>query len=457
MIANSGSRLGGAYKCQPGRVRFGAARRDDFHGLPILQGCSQGHESPIYFCRHCAVADVRMHSVGEVDGRCALGQRHDVALRREYVNLVREQVDFDALEKLLRCSGLLQLSEIRKPFAGTALRCRIRFFVGLVDPVRCNTGLSHPVHVARANLHLKRQALRSEQCRVQRLVAIDSRDSDVVLETAGHRFVQLVNEAQGLVTGADVVNDDAETIHIDHIGKQPLLLRHLPVNTVEVFLPADYLALDTVFLHRLAKLVRDALDDLFLAAFAFPQRVLENPVTERVQVLETEIFELHLEAVDAETIRDGCIDVERLTCDTLLLCRRHGAECLHVVQSIRQLYENDADVLDHRKHHLAKALGLGFGTATELNLVELADAVDNQRDVLAEFFPDLAERRRRIFYDVVQYGGADGFRVEMHFGQFLGNSDRMRDIGFARFARLPFMRRRAELVGLQNLGDLVGG
>jgi hypothetical protein len=45
----------------------------------------------------------------------------------------------------------------------------------------------------------------------------------------------------------------------------------------------------------------------------------------------------------------------------------------------------------------------------------------------------------------------------VHLGQFLGNSDRVRDIRFARLSGLAFVRRRAELVGFQNLGDLVSG
>jgi hypothetical protein len=42
-----------------------------------------------------------MDGVGEVDDRRALGQHHDAALGREHVDLVREQVDLDVLQKLL--------------------------------------------------------------------------------------------------------------------------------------------------------------------------------------------------------------------------------------------------------------------------------------------------------------------------------------------------------------------
>ena len=59
---------------------------------------------------------------------------------------------------------------------------------------------------------------------------------------------------------------------------------------------------------------------------------------------------------------------------------RHGAERLHVVQAIRQFHEDDADVLDHREHHLAERFRLRFGAAAELDLVELADAINQRRN-----------------------------------------------------------------------------
>ena len=70
----------------------------------------------------------------------------------------------------------------------------------------------------------------------------------------------------------------------------------------------------------------------------------------------------------------------------------HCLECLHVVQAIGELHQNDADVLDHGQHHFAKALGLGFCAAGELNLIELADAVDECRNLAAKLLFDVLER-----------------------------------------------------------------
>ena len=48
------------------------------------------------------MTDVGVHAIGEVDGRRAARQRHDLALGREHVDLVREQVALDVLEEFLR-------------------------------------------------------------------------------------------------------------------------------------------------------------------------------------------------------------------------------------------------------------------------------------------------------------------------------------------------------------------
>ena len=66
------------------------------------------------------------------------------------------------------------------------------------------------------------------------------------------------------------------------------------------------------------------------------------------------------------------------------------------MQPVGKLDENDADILDHRKHHLAEALCLCLTSRPELNLIELADTVDEQSDFAAEICFDLAYRRLGI-------------------------------------------------------------
>ena len=170
-------------------------------------------------------------------------------------------------------------------------------------------------------------------------------------------------------------------------------------------------------------------------------------------MLEAQVLEQHLETVDAEAVGDRCVDVERLAGDAGALLGGHGAEGLHVVQPVGELDEDDANVLDHRQHHLAKAFRLRLGPAAKLDLVEFADAVDEAGDLGAELLLDVFERSLGVLDRVVQDRRGDRLRIEVHVGKLLRHGDRMRDIRFARFACLALVGGGAELVGVHHTFD----
>src|SRR5690606_35265178 len=114
-------------------------------------------------------------------------------------------------------------------------------------------------------------------------------------------------------------------------------------------------------------------------------------------------------------------------------------------------------ILNHREQHFTEAFGLRLGGAVEAQLVELADAVHEQRDVVAETLLDLAEGRGRIFEDVVQQCGLDRARVEVEAGEDLSNRYGMSDVGLAAASMLAVVNLSAELVGFGNSGQVLGG
>jgi len=75
-------------------------------------------------------------------------------------------------------------------------------------------------------------------------------------------------------------------------------------------------------------------------------------------MLERQILELDLDPLDAEPIRERCVDLHRLVRDPLLLLGRQVMQRAHVVEPIAQLDEDDTDVARHREQHLAKVFGL---------------------------------------------------------------------------------------------------
>mmetsp|Transcript_7523 Transcript_7523/g.17190 ORF Transcript_7523/g.17190 Transcript_7523/m.17190 type:complete len:361 (-) Transcript_7523:92-1174(-) len=78
----------------------------------------------------------------------------------------------------------------------------------------------------------------------------------------------------------------------------------------------------------------------------------------RVQVLESGVLELAFELPDTEPVCERREDVERLPRDGLLLVRRHVLQRPHVVQPVRELDDDDPEVLAHRDEHLPQVLRL---------------------------------------------------------------------------------------------------
>src|SRR5690606_4007883 len=156
------------------------------------------------------------------------------------------------------------------------------------------------------------------------------------------------------------------------------------VDAVKVLLAARHARRDPARGELVDETRLDAPQRLTLRAAGAAQRALEHAIAERVERPEAEILELDLEAIDTEPIRDRRVDLERLARDAPLLVERQRADRAHVVSAIGELDEHDAQILHHREEHLAEALGLRLGRAVEAEPVELADAVDEERDVVTE-------------------------------------------------------------------------
>ena len=179
------ARLAGAHVLQPGRVGLGVRGGDDLDAVAVAQLGAQRHQLAVDLRRDAAVADVGVHRVGEVHRGGAARQRHDLALGREHVDLVGEQVDLDVLEELERVARLaLDLEQRLQPLVGLLLQLGERRRRRSCTSSARRRRLRRPVHVLGADLDLDRHAVGADQRGVQRLVAVRLRDRDVVLELA---------------------------------------------------------------------------------------------------------------------------------------------------------------------------------------------------------------------------------------------------------------------------------
>ena len=125
------------------------------------------------------------------------------------------------------------------------------------------------------------------------------------------------------------------------------------------------------------------------------------------------------------------------------------------MQTISEFDEDYANVLDHCEHHLAKAFRLRFGAAVKLDLVQFANAVNEQRNISAEVFLDIGDRGRSVFDDVVQYRRFNRLCVHAHISEFLRNCHRVCNVGFAGLASLALVGFGAEFIRAHDRLDLL--
>ena len=303
----------------------------------------------------------------------------------------------------------------------------------------------HLVHRLGPDLDLERLAVERDDRGVERLVEVVLGDRDVVVELAGDRAPQRVDDAERRVTVAHVVDQDADGVDVVDLAELRALALHLLPDAVDVFRAALEVGLDAGRLEP-GRQLRDGAIDVGLAALAPGVEEL-GQLAEALGLerLEGEVLELPLHLPDPEPLGERGVDLHRLAGDALLLLGRQAVQRAHVVQPVGELDEHDPDVLGHRQQHLADVLGLLLLVAVGAELGQLGHAVDELSDLGAELLLDVGQAEFGVLGDVVQEGRLDRDRVDPELGQDLGRGDRVRDERVAGRPHLAFVRGDREI------------
>ena len=185
--------------------------------------------------------------------------------------------------------------------------------------------------------------------------------------------------------------------------------------------------------------VRRLVDVLLAVGAPLGDHRLDLGVLARMQRLEREVLELPLQRVDAEAVRERCVDLERLARLLHLLLLAEVLDRAQVVEPVGELDQDHADVLRHRDDQLPVVLGLGVLAALELDPGQLRDALDEVGDLVAELVLDLLGLVLGVLDDVVEERGGDRLLVELELGEDLRDAERVVDELLARAALLPLV------------------
>ncbi len=213
---------------------------------------------------------------------------------------------------------------------------------------------------------------------------------------------------------------------------------------------AGDLGLDAGLFERGVQEALGLLDVVLPVGAPLRDPLLDLLVLARVQRGEGEVLELPLEVVDAEPVRQGRVDLERLLGLLDLLLLAEIAERVHVVQAVAELDQDDPDVGGHRDDHLAVVLGLLLLLGGEVHLGELGDAVDQHGDVVAELLPDPLQRGARVLHHVVQERGGDGAGVQLELRRVERRADGVVDVRLAALAALAAVQEAGRHEGARD-------
>ena len=207
-----------------------------------------------------------------------------------------------------------------------------------------------------------------------------------------------------------------------------------------MFRAAGNLSFDLRFFELFAYLHDGVIDEGLALLTLLLDALDEVIVFLGLEITQAEVFEFPFDVRDAEAVCERRVDFDGLFRDALLLLARHVFERPHVVQAVRELDHDDADVLCHREEHLAVRLELLLLARLVLDARELCHAVDEFRDFLAEHLLELFRRVDRVLDDIMEERRRDRDVVDMELRENLGDVQRMDDVLLARNALLPLVR-----------------
>jgi len=133
----------------------------------------------------------------------------------------------------------------------------------------------------------------------------------------------------------------------------------------------------------------------------------------------------------------------------LLLLGRKKTERAHVVQPVRKLHHNDANVVDHGEEHFADILSLPRLGSEQIQAADFRDAFDQAGDVRTKPLHDSRRGNAGVFHYIVQQGGAKRRNVQLHVRQDVRHFEGMREVRVSGLAQLRavLFRRRIRTTG----------
>src|SRR5258708_4418652 len=355
------------------------------------------------------------------------------------------KIDLQRRQKFARLFQFLRPLD-QLPHPGDALVVFLLRLAVFVFPVRGHTFFRDAMHLLGANLYFKRLAA-VQHGGVQGLIEIGPCHGDVVLEPARHRAPDMVHDAQGCVTISLAVADNADGKQIVNLFEAALLAHNLAVQGIQP-LYASFQLRGNAILNQLG--TDGGLH--FLKEFLVNRRLVADFLLQRqerlrLQKAEGKVFQLITDNSHSQAMGDRRVDVQGFAGDALLFARLQVFKRAHIVQAIRKLDDDHANIIDHGQKHFANAFSLARLGSHDVEPADFGDAFHQARDFDTEAFFNSRDRIFGVLDGVVKKRGGQRGSIETHIRKNVGNFQEMGEIRIARTAELIVMALRGNFIG----------
>ena len=269
-----------------------------------------------------------------------------------------------------------------------------------------------------------------------------------------HRAIKAVQGAEDTVAVVFAVGDDADGDGADGF-LEALFALHPLVHAPKVALARVDGGFDAKDLQTRLQLAPHGTQGLFVSV-VFVVVFAQDSMAPRVEVGESEVFELDAEIKETEATSDSGIDIQRFVSDALLFVATQGAEGLHIVQTVGEFDDKDARVVSSRQEHFAETVGDSGLRRGFFQTIEFADTIDKTGDIFAKFSRHVLFIKDGVFEDVMQEPRLQYRQVETLAGENTADGNGVDEVGFAGLAALPFVSGGAIDGAAQDFIDVFG-
>ena len=333
--------------------------------------------------------------------------------------------------------------------------CRLAAAAFLIAPVRGDTVFADAVHLKGTDLDFQRLTAIGQYGRMQGLIHIGFRHRYIILEAARNRTPHAVYDTQRTVAVLNGVYQHTDSQQIINLAQLLMVTQHFLMNAVKVFRSALNFAADTGLLDSVLQRCHSLVNHI-LALTAFNFYLLYQVVINiRLHITEGQILQLPFNGVDTKTMCERRINLQCFPGNRLLLMHRHILHRAHIMQTVGQLNQYDADIARHRQKHFAIVFNLAVFLGNIFDFAQLGNTIYQICYYGAELLFDIFQLVIRILYHIMQEGSSQCFIIHLQSYKDAYNANRMDDVRFTGFTCLRSVRLSCQLIGLTDKSYLL--